>query len=154
MGYWLTAHWPPLQEWAKPPLGVYLADGRQEAGQDLRPGDLVFIYQTKTGKPRKDGKPYRLGREALVFLVRATTRIKEFSEEEREVYKDGTTLWWKWQAKTSLEEYGFCPRQIVCQVLGYNPNYNFRGFGKQHSGLLPLDKTQFDFLYRRFRHRF
>ena len=75
MGYWLTAHWPPLQEWAKPPLGVYLADGRQEAGQDLRPGDLVFVYQAKTGKPRKDGKPYRLGREAVVFLVRATTGI-------------------------------------------------------------------------------
>lgn len=117
-------------------------------------GDFVFIYQTKTGKPRKDRKPYRLGREAVVFLVRATTGIKECSEEERELYKDGTTLWWKWQAKTSLKEYGFCPRQIVCQVLGYNPNYNFRGFGKQRSGLLPLDKTQFDLLYRRFRHRF
>ncbi len=70
-----------------------MADGRQEAGQGLRPGDLVFIYQTKTGKPRKDGKPYRIGREAVVFLVRATTGIKECSEEERELYKDGTTFW-------------------------------------------------------------
>lgn len=154
MSYWLTVHWPPLQEWAKPPMGVYVADGRQEAGRDLRPGDLIFIYQAKTGKPRKDAKPYRLGREGIVFLVRATTGIEERSEEEPEIFKDGTTRWWKWQAKTSLEECGFCPRQVVCQVLGYDLNYNFRGFGKQRSGLAPLEKTKFDSLYKRFRRAF
>jgi len=152
MKYWLTVHWPPLQEWAKPPLGVYLADGRQMAGQDLRSGDLIFIYQSKTGRPRADAKPYRLGREGLVFLVRATTGIEEYPEESPEIYKGGQTLWWKWQAKTKLEEYGFCPRQIVCQVLGYNPNYHFRGF--RRSGLARLDKTQFNELRRRFRQAF
>jgi len=154
MRYWLTVHWPPLQEWRTPPLGVYLTDGREEAGQDLRPGDLIFIYQTKTGKTRKDAKPYRLGRQGIVFLVKAAGKIQERSEEEPERFKDGTTRWWKWQADARLKEYGFCPRQIVCQVLGYDSNYNFRGFGEQHSGLAQLEKTGFDSLYRRFRQAF
>jgi hypothetical protein len=122
------------------------------AGQDLKPGDLIFIYQSKTGRRRADAKPYRLGRGGLVFLVRATTRITEHPEEPPETYKAGPSLCWKWKAKTVLEEYGFCPRKIVCEVLGYNPNYNFRGF--KRSGLAQLDKTQFDELRRRFRQAF
>ena len=127
MGYWLTVHWPPLRK-KELPMNLYLADGRQEAGQAIRPGDLIFIYQTRTGRPRMDAKPYRLGRQGIVVLVKAETGIQECSENP-ETYKNGTTLWWKWQAKTSLKEYGFCPPEVVCQVLKYEPHYNFRGFG-------------------------
>ena len=154
MRYWLTVQWPPLQEWTKPPLGVYLADGRQKAGQNLRPGDLIFIYQAKTGRPIKGAGPYRLGREGIIFLVKATTEIEEHPGEKPTQYKNGTTLCWKWQAKTLLEEYGFCPRQIVCQVLGYHPNYTFRGFGIYRSGLYELEKNEFDSLLERFRKAF
>ena len=52
MNYWMTTHWPP-REYRDDDShsGVYLPDGRQQAGRDLRIGNFVLIYESLTGRP-------------------------------------------------------------------------------------------------------
>ncbi len=69
MKYWLTTQWPPTVD---SPQGahesVWLQEGKEQAGRNLGRGDLVFIYETKTGRPREDRLRYWLGRQGIVAL--------------------------------------------------------------------------------------
>ena len=54
MNYWMTTHWPPdesedLETFI--PQGIWLPNGREQAGADIEIGDRVLIYQSKTGRP-------------------------------------------------------------------------------------------------------
>jgi len=159
MNYWITTHWPPfLQD--KPTLSspdpqyhyrVYLPDGREEAGQEMMKGDYVFIYESKTGRPLRNGRNYAYGRQSVIALVRTTSPIQEKSDEEPEEYADGSIICWKWQAETQEQEIGFCSRVNVCRALGYREGYTFRGFGDKHSGLKKLSKKQYEALLACFR---
>jgi len=161
VNYWLNIHWPPLQEDKPEPPSplpdpeyhyrVYLPDGRQNAGEDLKQGDYVFIYETKTGRARKGAGKYAPGRQGIIALVRVLTPIMEKPDEQPEEYLDGSVLWWKWQARSQVRQLGFCSRRDVCSILGYSKDYNFRGYGEARSGLRKLTKEQFDSLLEYFR---
>lgn len=160
MNYWLNIHWPPLQQHKPDPPSplpdpeyhyrVYLPNGRQDAGQELRKGDHIFIYETKTGRARKDGKKYSGGRQGIIALVWALTPILP-ADVDPDEYLDGSIILWKWQARTQVKELGFCSHDDVCRILGYNKEWTFRGFGDQHSGLRRLGKREFKSLLRAFR---
>ena len=160
MSYWINIHWPPFAK-DKPTLSssdppyhyqVYVPDGRQHAGRELQPGDYVFIYETKWGRPRKDGEKYaEPGRQGIIALVCALTPICEKPSEERDEYLNGRVLWWKWQAETQVKKLGFCPHDDVCKILEYSPNWTLYGFGDQHSGLKKIDEETFKTLLNCFR---
>ena len=160
MNYWITTHWPPFLH-DKPTQSspdpqyhyrVYLPNGREEAGQEMTGGDYVFIYESKWGRPRKDGEEYaEPGRQGIIALVCARTPICEKPSEKREEYLDGSAILWKWQANTQVQEIGFCSRVNVCRALGCKEGYTFRGFGDKHSGLKKLSKKQFEALLACFR---
>ncbi len=154
MNYWITSHWPPFAD-DKPTLSspdpeyhyrVYLPDGRQSAGRELRKGDLLFIYESKTGRPLKSERRYASGRMGVIALVSALTSILEKPNEEPEEYMDGSSICWKWQAETKVKKLGFCSHDNVCRILRFKKGYTFHGFGDQHSGLKKLSEKQFESL--------
>lgn len=161
MNYWITTHWPPRQgeDESGSTTGVWIPEGRQQAAEDLGPGDLVAVYQTKYGRTAiydlPDGQRQRvdctLGREGIICYGTADSGISAIPDSGPEKYADGTEIWWRWHASVSvLSRTGFVPRQDLLGILGYRPNYNLRGFGEYHSGLKKVTQEQFDALVRRF----
>ncbi len=56
MNYWITTKWPPYEgeDEDEDSFNVDLQDGRaNEAKEKLEKGDLIFIYQLKTGPIEK-----------------------------------------------------------------------------------------------------
>ena len=154
MNYWVTSHWPPSAE-DKPTTSspdpayhyrIYLPDGREGAGQELRKDDLVFIYESKTGRPLKNGRKYAPGRQGIIALVRAREPITEKPNDKPEKYADGSEILWKWQAGTKMEKLGFCSHENVCRILRFKKGYTFHGFGDQHSGLKKIDEKKYEAL--------
>jgi len=162
MNYWLTTHWPPnedvnLEDFE--PEGVYLPDGRQQAGADLAVGDKVLIYQSQTGRAEigyVKGKktifrPVQ-GKQGIIAIAEITGNLKEIPGSEPSKYVDGSEIWWRWHADTVLvSTNGFVPLHEVNRVLGYSPNYNLRAFGDYKSGLKKLDENQFFELLKIFK---
>lgn len=155
MNCWINSHWPPFLEHKPTPTSpdpeyhyrVYLPDDRQDAGQALAKNDLVFIYETRTGRTLKNGRKYAPGRQGVVALVRTLTPILE-TNEEPEKYADGSVLCWKWQARAQVKELGFCSHDDVCRILRYSQNWTLRGFGDQHSGLKRIDEETYKALLK------
>jgi hypothetical protein len=161
MQFWLTTHWPPT-EWDPTDFrqhGVYLPHGRESAANDMEKGDLVFIYESKTGRLVRerypDGShedvPRLLGREGIGALAEVLRKPVEDEESEEEEYSDSTRIWWRYYAPTKpINSKGFVPRQDVAKILGYKVNYPFRGFGDAHSGLKKLDYEEYKALLKKF----
>jgi hypothetical protein len=159
MNYWLTTHWPPYEGDKEDHGGVYLPDGRAEAGKEMQKGDLIFIYQSLNGRDRIEtyisGKKKviksTLGKMQVISLVRATSPIKNDSTIDEIEYVDGSKIRWSWYADTEhVSTNGFASLEDVNRVLGYSQNYNLRGFGDKKSGLKKLTKKQFDELLKIF----
>ncbi len=153
MKYWITTHWPPTKDTpARQQDGVWLQEGKEDAGKDLSPRDLVFIYETKTGRPRKDGLAYWPGRQGLVVLIEISdVNLKKAFYQSHEKYSDGGQLFWKLVARTrAIDSSHFCHHDDVCDCLGYSKDYYLRGFGKDKSGLKELSDTEFRCLRRHF----
>lgn len=154
MKYWLTTQWPPTVDGPQGvPEGVWLQEGKEHAGRDLSRGDLVFIYETKTGRPREDRLRYWLGRQGIVALVEIlNVSLDNSFAHSHEVYSDGGELLWKKVARTQPTDVTrFCSHDDTCDCLQYSTNYFFRGFGRYNSGLLELGETEFGCLRSRFR---
>ncbi len=51
MNYWLTTHWPRQQDTpsSEPYKDVWVKDGQWDVIKQLVPGDLVFIYESRSG---------------------------------------------------------------------------------------------------------
>jgi len=159
MNYWLTTHWPPLEGVVNDPVRVYLPDDRKKAGEDLEVNDLIFVYQSQSGRDIivKDIKGNKIkikslnGAMQVVSLVRATTPIIQDNTIKETQYADGTKIRWNWYAETEhVSSNGFIPLKDVTRILGYSPNYNLRAFGDRKSGLKKLTKKQFDELLKVF----
>lgn len=139
MNHWVTTQWPPQADQPEsPPDGVYLPDGREEAGADLREGDLVLIYQSRTGRTeirhRPAGTRERVrsirGKEGIVAIARARDGLSEREGSTPTEYQNGTRIWWRWWTRVELlSRSGFVPRIELNRVLGYDPTYSLRGFG-------------------------
>lgn len=153
MKYWITTHWPQLAEDAgNIPSGVHLQEGTQQAGLGIGPGDMVFIYESLTGKDelllyadgRREVYPRIQGRYGVVALCQVTEHLHA-TDEPQTKYTDGTEKWWRWHAGTKLiNSDGFVPAADLARLLGMSPNYNFRGFGSHHSGLKEITEDEFD----------
>lgn len=153
MNYWLTTQWPPTQDSPREHGGVWLRNGKEDAGRNMRPGDLVFIYETKTGRPRKDGLAYWPGRQGIVVLAEVLdVNLEEGFARSYEVYSDDSELLWKMIAQTqTIDSSNFCRHDDVCDCLRYSRNYFFRGFGRSKSGLRELFEPEFRCLRDHFR---
>ena len=161
MNYWMTTHWPPREdEGNNTTCGVWLPEGREEAGKEVVEGDFVFVYESRTGRTAVrrtiEGAEQRVkcltGREGLILIGRAMSSFHIEPDSKPEIYVDGTSIWWRWYVPlVVLSRSGFVPRKEVNRVLGYKSTFNFRGFGEVHSGLKKITKTEYDELIVLFR---
>ena len=154
MKYWITAHWPGRTD--EPPVieheGIYIPGGRQASVASMSVGDLVFIYESRSGRPEKrkllDGRvvkiPCRIGREGIVTLSQTISAVYENEGTEPTEYYNGSKIWWRFSADTeTLNSRGFVSREELNSILGYERAYNLRGFGDYHSGVKELTVDQF-----------
>ena len=151
--YWVTVQWPYRvdQDLNIPRSEVYLRDGLEAVGADLRPDDLVAVYETKDGRHliRKDASgekviKYHRGQEGIVALLKVTTELRPDETRTPEHYTKGPEILWKWYA--AAKQYstgGFVSRQDLNDILTFDPNYKFYGFGDRKSGLKKITKKQF-----------
>jgi len=154
MRYWLTTQWPPTVDYPRNILEhVWLQKGKEHVGRDLGVGNLVFIYEYKTGRPRQDRLRYWPGSQSIASLVEIIdVNLDNGFDSSHEVYSDGSEILWKMVARTKrIDVSHSCPHDDVCDCLGYSRNYVFRGFGRFHSGLLELTETEFGCLRNRFK---
>lgn len=162
MNYWLTTHWPPYVDEPADGVasGLWLPDGRESAGTATAKGDLVFIYQPRSGRTlvetqadgSKRNRVCRQGREGIVALGEVEAQFTALADSTPDQYADGTSVWWRWYAPlTLLNRSGFVGRAELLPVIDYSANYNLRGLGEQHSGLKKLDVSQFEQLLALFR---
>jgi len=154
MHYWMTTHWPPnegvdLEKHV--PKGVWLPDGREEAGADIQIGDRILIYESKTGRSEiKNIKGQKVvvrpaqGKEGIVEIAEVTGDLEALGDSEPSKYTSGDDIWWRWYADTEpVTMNGFLPRLKVNEILHFEPNYPLHGFGDLHSGRKKLTERQY-----------
>jgi len=162
LNYWLTTHWPPRIDDDPNDVanGVWLPNGREQAGADLKTGDKILVYQARSGRSERrktiDGNeivvPCIEGREGIIAVCEAQSEIYENEDSEPSIYVDGSEIWWRWHAPLkTLSKSGFVSREIMNSILGYKPNFNLRGFGDFHSGLKKITIDQYFELLKLFR---
>jgi len=160
MNAWLTTQWPPRKGSSDNLHScIYLPDGREAAGENISPGDTVFIYECGSGRiivrTHADGTEERVacrrGRQGIVTVAKVLTPVM-LTDNKPDHYADGGTLWWRWVAETHEEvTTGFVSASDVKNVLGYKPGFNFHGFGDKHSGVKWLTQEQCEALLTLFR---
>lgn len=137
MNYWLTTHWPPIKSQQRG-YWVHLQEGLQQVGNDIKIGDLIFVYETETG-PELKGKNRRIvGKQVIFALVEVISRL-ERSGEKPKVYTNSKTRHWAWQIRTRLVKKCNIPIEKVRRVLDYKPKFYLR----YRSGLKKISKNQF-----------
>lgn len=161
MNYWITTHWPQRfgDDEADVDAGIYLPEGRQQAADDMKTGDMVAVYETKSGRTlvreHQDGSRTEIecqpGHEGMICYGKVESPISSDPESKTNKYTDGSEIWWRWYAPVSvLSRSGFVGRSKILRILGYRPTWNLRGFGDFHSGLKKITKDEFDSLVRVF----
>jgi len=158
----MTTHWPPdvsedLENFI--PEGIYLPDGREQAGADIEIGDRVLIYQSKTGRPEiKNIKGNRVvfrltqGKEGIIAIAEVIGDLEERKGSVASKYTYGKDIWWRWRADTHpISMNGFVPRLRVNQILGYKLGNTLRGFGDYKSGLKKLSESEYNELLGEFK---
>jgi hypothetical protein len=149
MNYWMTTHWPPARDKpVKPHRHIFLEDDKLAAADGLSVGDVVFIFELKSGESvvRSDGTRVarRVGRRGIV----SRAIVESVPEDQRvapERYANGTSRWWRWKAETRQSDEitsRFVPHQRVNEILGYKKDNPLRAPGKLRSGLLRLTTEQ------------
>lgn len=161
MNYWVTTHWPPRVDECDSQVctGVWLPQGRQQAADDMQPGDQVAFYQFRYGRTSirqfQDGTslevPCKLGRGGMICHGIVGARVSAIPDSQPTKYTDGTEIWWRWHAPvTVLSRSGFVNREDLLLILGYKPSWNLHAFGDYHSGLKKISKTEFAALIEAF----
>ena len=160
MAYWITTHWPRRQDQSviEPRSGVWVKDKQRQLIDRVHPGDLVFIYESKSGPAVEtyvNGSVKVLhrhpGREGIVALVQVTEAAEQPQGSVPEHYADGSSLWWRYRARTrSVNSAGFIPRRNVNLLLGYAENNFLHGFGEKHSGLKEISEELYKRLFKEF----
>ena len=161
MRYWIAAQSPPLEGSPDPKLDrLPLAAGREVAGRELAAGDLVLVYQSRSGRAVRlreaDGTETKVhtakGRQGIVALVEVTGPIAHHPEIEKTRYVDGTELRWCFGVPIDAHSvHGHVPLSHVNRVLGFKATYNFGGFAYRSSGLREIEDHQYRALVEAFR---
>jgi len=160
MNWWVTTHWPPREDDPDTVAdGLWVPDGRQTAGEDVRKGDMVVVYQAKTGRTeirrQPDGKVLFVknlkGKEGVIAIAEAQCPLYALEGSIHKEYTDGSKIWWRWYAPLKvMTRSGFIPRKRLNEILGYAPSYSLRGFGDAKSGLKKISQERFDEILRAF----
>jgi hypothetical protein len=142
--YWVTTHWPALED-AEPDYDrIWVPEGRQQAGEALRAGDLVFVYESLGGRPelrvdavgQRHRVPRRKGVEGIVALCLVQRALRADGAEDVTQYADGIEIQWRWHAPMKIVRTdGRVSRIQLNRILSYATGYNMCGFGDHHSGL-------------------
>lgn len=159
MNYWLTTHWPPREgeDDTAPRYGVWVPHDKKSVVAEMDAGDLVFIYESLSGKTwvGAGATPEvrcKRGRGGIVTLARVLARPGEREDSSWEKFTDGTKRWWRYMAPTeAINSSGFVARRDVSVAIRYSPDFNFHGFGDQHSGIKRLTSEEFERLLALFR---
>ena len=162
MRYWLTVHWPPYQdERYRFPLRVWLKSNNEWAGRDLRSGDRVLVYQTRSGPAiihsdvdgRRQRIPCQWGHSGIIAVAEADGPIEHDPQWPVWEYEDGLKRCWACYASLTLvSSNGFVPRDQVNRILGYEPRYKMFGFGAG-AGLKEISNGQYEELVAAFQSR-
>jgi len=150
MNYWLTTHWPrPMGTPASEPHAhVWVKHGQRDVIRRLAPGDMTFIYESKSGplplNPDGSAMQKAPGRAGIVALVRVTEPASQPPDSRRKPYDNGVEMWWRYRALTEpVNSGGFIPREEFLPLIGYRASWNLHGFGDNHSGVKRLTVEQF-----------
>lgn len=159
--FWISAQSPPLEDGPEERFDrLSLAAGREAAGLELQEGDLVLVYQSKTGRAvrrrKADGTEERVrtveGRKGIAAFAKVVGRAVHDPEIETTEYVDGTKLSWSWRVPiNALAVDGHVPLSEVNRILGFKPTYNFGGFAYRDSGLREIEAHRYWALVEIFR---
>ena len=146
MRYWLTIHWPLHQgDEADHDHGVWLREELTEVAESMRVGDLVAVYETLGGPSEiRDGHriPCNQGRQGVIYYGKVKQCFPNGDPSGRS-YTDREPISWVFYAELDpIWCRGFVPRKRLNGILGYDPVYNYRGFGI--SGLREVTVREFD----------
>lgn len=160
INYWFTTHWPPRIRTKRDPNGIWLAEGRQAAGTELKPNDIVYIYETATARDeiqtKTDGSFRTVrsiyGVEGVFAICRVTRELASDGLDKETKYTDGSRIWWRWYAPTEIIcTSGFVSRIELNKILKFKPGNRFRAAGTLKSGLKKLTVEEFDKILCEFR---
>lgn len=149
MQHWLTVHHPPEEGRQDKPgeSGIWVKSHLASCFEDMKQGDLVLIYQTKSGPKRwlqeADGSrrrsKYGPGFGGVVLSGRVD-KVTPNHPITRAIQDDGDEVDWARLAVLCVE---LLPRPVplveVTAALGWNPRARMRGFG----GLMRITGAQF-----------
>lgn len=163
MRYWITTHWAPEEDDDSAiPRGIWVPDGREKAGTELRKGDRLLIYQASGGptvlREGDDGEDERIGRQrgrgGIVLIAQSLDKLRPNGAGEPTRYVGRKPIWWRWHADTEpISRNGFVSVDELKKVLDFSPGYRMRGFGDYNSGLKEITEGQYNELVRIFRSR-
>lgn len=145
--YWITTHWPP-DIGDEISYSIYLYDGSERAGVNIKCGDMIWIYESKSARhkiiDKPDGSQYTLkrqqGKGGVIALAEVVRELRDIGGVPSK-YDDGSELWWRWMADGKLvNQSGFVSRMKLTEIMGYGRGYAFRGFGDKRSGLKLIDQ--------------
>ena len=120
---------------------VYAQTGRHAILSRIQIDDIVFIYETKdSGK--EAGKPQYIGFQGIVTIAEVTNPVVA-NPTPRKNYANGKSVMWGYYVEaTPVCQHGRVSQADVNKILGYKPDYDFHGFGTDHSGVKEITKTQ------------
>lgn len=161
MRYWISAQSPPLEGSSDQKFDrLWLAAGREAAGLELEPRDLVLVYQSRSGRPVRrreaDGTEGWVrtvaGRQGIAAAAEVEGRATHDPEIGQTEYADGTELSWSWHVPINAFAIdGYVPLSDVNRILGFKPAYNFGGFAYRNSGLREIEAHHYWALVEIFR---
>ncbi len=160
MNWWVTTHWPPRENDPDSVAdGLWVPDGREAAAEDVKQGDMVVVYQAKTGRTevrrQPDGKELLVknlkGKEGVIAITEAQGPLYTLAGSIPEEYTNGSKIWWRWYTPLRvITKSGFVSRQKLNEILGYARNYSLHGFGDAKSGLKKISQEKFNQILRAF----
>jgi hypothetical protein len=145
MANWFTIHGPKPYD-LDLAYDVYLQDKYESIADEIMIGDKVFFYELKgSGRLKINQQIYKtpVGKMGLVHVGQVTGKPYKRSlyEGQSETYGTGKAYWSIGIPTDAEASVGFVPREVVVSVLGYQPNYFFKGFGGG-KGIKLIDDSQ------------
>ncbi len=151
--YWLTTQYPPYRGETelrnRAENSVWIPERRQSAARDLVPGDLVWVYETKTRRIERGKRPYyREGEQGVTVLMQVQKVYGEGGERRPTTYQNGDqVIWVSWADCRVTDSQGFVPMEELNSILRYKPAYNLHGFNGG-SGLRPVSPEEHDRIFQ------
>ena len=149
MNYWPTIHWPPFEDELDriPELELQYEPRELGFAENLRKGDWVFIYRTKTGPTfntevnEKMIEIFRIREKHSGVISLYTAKSGQWMRRLGD-FKGGRR-WEEWFVELEKTHHrGLIPRTEVNRILGFKPGNTFRSYGPKGCGLNLISESQ------------